>query len=295
MPPAVDMTTEKRRANHHELHITNDKIVRLNKAQLDAEDLRQFNIDAPLMALDGSSDVAPTFFTPCQWALPPVDDQAIGRPFPAYDALESVQEALVAAQRSARELDHYLGRYLSRTAVIRTNESEASHPERLARDLRDDESWRWIDPDRFGSTLPLEEGPKPNWNHYEWFFEDICQDFNRQYPHLKATMISNIDGDVRLTRGELLMAIRLQMRRLKQKELRDNVVAPVLLFSFMDPQHVRVIESYYNGYRLVVKHSRLFDFRTRDDASLQLLASWANSRPTGDTLDDENPEPPFIW
>ncbi|RFU33671.1 hypothetical protein B7463_g2673, partial [Scytalidium lignicola] len=57
---------------------------------------------------------------------------------------------------------------------------------------------------------------------------------------------------------------------------------PVLLFSFMGPQHARLLGGYFNGYHLVVNYSKLFDFTIRDDAQLQILARWARNHCLGD-------------
>lgn len=42
----------------------------------------------------------------------------------------------------------------------------------------------------------------------------------------------------------------------------------------MGPQHARILISYTEGNDLVVGYSKLYDFRTRDDYSLQLFARW---------------------
>jgi hypothetical protein len=122
---------------------------------------------------------------------------------------------------------------------------------------------------------------------------------------MKASMVYNIDGDERLLRGELLTLIRIMEGRLSLKSLAEHVLVPVsisfslhlpaarylhrhmrlqvLLFSFMGPQHGRILQGHFDGKRLVVYHSELYDFRHEKNAPVKLFAMWSLCNPIDDT------------
>lgn len=119
-------------------------------------------------------------------------------------------------------------------------------------------------------------------------------------------MLNNIDGDDRLTRGELLCICRIMVRRLNVASYIDHMIAPVshnrleqsskcrradastlmqtMLLSFMGPRHGRILQAHYDGAKLVVRKSKLFDLRSKDVDALKLFARWWCASPVGDTI-----------
>ncbi|KAB8219313.1 hypothetical protein BDV33DRAFT_231725 [Aspergillus novoparasiticus] len=63
----------------------------------------------------------------------------------------------------------------------------------------------------------------------------------------------------------------------------DHMIAPVLLFSFMGPQHVRLVETYFDGRSVVARPSRLFDLRKKNEAAMKELGQWYFGKPVGNT------------
>lgn len=55
------------------------------------------------------------------------------------------------------------------------------------------------------------------------------------------------------------------------------------MFSFMGPQHARILHAHFDGEKLQVNYTPLYDFRTLDIPVLQLLARWYISTPVGNT------------
>ncbi|PYH91583.1 hypothetical protein BO71DRAFT_486103 [Aspergillus ellipticus CBS 707.79] len=87
----------------------------------------------------------------------------------------------------------------------------------------------------------------------------------KEYPHSKIVSYNNLNGnDNELLRGELLIILRLMLEQLRKRRLLDHMVAPVLLFSLMGPQHARAIEAYYDGKDLILRATKLYDFRTKN-------------------------------
>lgn len=54
----------------------------------------------------------------------------------------------------------------------------------------------------------------------------------------------------------------------------STLVQIMLLSSFMGPRHGRILQSHYDGAKLVVRKSKLFDLRSKDVDALKLFARW---------------------
>ncbi|PIG82026.1 hypothetical protein AARAC_010261, partial [Aspergillus arachidicola] len=106
------------------------------------------------------------------------------------------------------------------------------------------------------------------------------------YPHLKAMMYSNLNGtDGTILRGEVSMALHLMIVQMRRARFLDHMIAPVLLFSFMGPQHVRLVETYFDGSSVVARPSRPFDLRKKNEAAIKELGQWYFGKPVGNTKD----------
>lgn len=140
----------------------------------------------------------------------------------------------------------------------------------------------------------------------DWRTTDVT--FTPGYPHYKCLMLNNVDGDDRLTRGELLCICRIMVRRLNVASYIDHMIVPVshnrleqsskytrrradasmlmqvMLLSFMGPRHGRILQAHYDGTNLVVRKSKLFDLRSKDVDALKLFARWWCASPVGDTI-----------
>lgn len=51
----------------------------------------------------------------------------------------------------------------------------------------------------------------------------------------------------------------------------------------MGPQHARVIEAYFDGRSLVMRPSRLYDLRERNEEALKTMGQWFFGDPIGKT------------
>lgn len=51
----------------------------------------------------------------------------------------------------------------------------------------------------------------------------------------------------------------------------------------MGPQHARLVEAYFDGTSLVMRPTRLFDLRKKNEATLKQFGQWFFGEPTGDT------------
>lgn len=105
-----------------------------------------------------------------------------------------------------------------------------------------------------------------------------------QYPHSKTMSYNNLNGNNNeLLRGELLIILRLMLGQLRKRRLLGHMMAPVLLFSLMGPQHARAIEAYHDGQHLILRTTKLYDFRTMNLQGVKDFAEWWRGNPIGDT------------
>ncbi|OGM39297.1 hypothetical protein ABOM_011967 [Aspergillus bombycis] len=102
-------------------------------------------------------------------------------------------------------------------------------------------------------------------------------------PHMKCLMESEVAGDDRLLRGELIAIVKIMTARLNTKSLRTHTVAPVLLYSIMGPEQIRVLEAYFNGKNLIIRKTKLYDMKQEDMATVDLLTRWWLGFAVGET------------
>ncbi|KAJ9269276.1 hypothetical protein DTO212C5_4548 [Paecilomyces variotii] len=94
----------------------------------------------------------------------------------------------------------------------------------------------------------------------QWYVESVyCH--NSKYPHVKATMISDHE---------------------ETKSVAHYSNYPVLLFSMMGVQHVRILQAYMDRSMLVIQKSKLYDCRHKNSGLLEFLIAWLLSSPTGE-------------
>ncbi|RFU27743.1 hypothetical protein B7463_g8604, partial [Scytalidium lignicola] len=281
---ADDVTTRRRRANHEEIRMREHYIEESNKVQFGPAELNAWGICASRMRVDGSGAAnTPKFFQLFPGELPPIDEQHIGMAFPTFKNELGRQHIPGAIVRHVMDVVEYFGRYFSLCDLAKRKAIKEAMPRALALETIKDESWKFINIGDFHATKPLAEFNTTS----EWRVEGLGEDFKQRYLHIQCVVAHNIDGDDKLLRGELLTLTRIMKGRLKTGKFRHHVVAPVLLFSYMGPQHARILESYYNGHELIVKYSELFDLTIRNDETMQLFARWFESRPIGNTEDDD--------
>ncbi|RAK89620.1 hypothetical protein BO79DRAFT_172117 [Aspergillus costaricaensis CBS 115574] len=102
-------------------------------------------------------------------------------------------------------------------------------------------------------------------------------------PHIKCIMHNDLNADdSHLLYGEVLTIVRIILGQLKQKVFVNDMIAPVLLFS-LNRQRPRVIEAYYDGQKLVLRHTKSYDFTNLDKAEFKTFAQWFLGDPIGDT------------
>ncbi|KAB8220908.1 hypothetical protein BDV33DRAFT_171119 [Aspergillus novoparasiticus] len=97
------------------------------------------------------------------------------------------------------------------------------------------------------------------------------------YNNVKAT-------DQTILRGELLLILRLMFTQLRKRRFLKHMVAPVLIFSIVGPQHARIIEAIFDGSNLVLRTTKIFDLRYKNVQGLKDFAEYYLGPPIGDTV-----------
>ncbi|KAG2019043.1 hypothetical protein GB937_005332 [Aspergillus fischeri] len=105
-------------------------------------------------------------------------------------------------------------------------------------------------------------------------------------PHIMCMLeFYSFRGTEELLRGEILGILATTITRLELECFQDEVVIPVLMFSVMSDFKARIIQAYFNGDKLVIRKSRLYDFSTPEtlSSSTILFIQWMASKPVGNT------------
>ncbi|GIJ99246.1 hypothetical protein Aspvir_001376 [Aspergillus viridinutans] len=86
-------------------------------------------------------------------------------------------------------------------------------------------------------------------------------------------------------RAHELAYILLAMQvRYSQPEFSEYKTIPVLLLSFMTPQHGRIMEAYLEDGKLTLGVSRMYSFKKNSEAPFELFEGWLLSDPVGLTM-----------
>ncbi|RFU30281.1 hypothetical protein B7463_g6048, partial [Scytalidium lignicola] len=253
----------------HDLRALEEALESSKNWEFTENDLGDFKIDAKQVTLDKSGKACPAFpfFTPSQAKhLPAINEKRMAMEFPTYDPTP-VQYGPSRPMERARASSFYFLGYVSLCST----------------DLKEEEKGQWSSKDEIDYDFHLDLlEMKP----HEWeviWISDIID--SQEYPHLLSFLIYDIDGNPRrLLRGELLVIIRLMRGQLETVQFQAFAKAPILLFSFMGPQRARILHAYFeDDGTLVVRYTRFYDFKTRNDEEMEILARWALAEPTGDT------------
>ncbi|PYI09930.1 hypothetical protein BO78DRAFT_361696 [Aspergillus sclerotiicarbonarius CBS 121057] len=248
------------------LRAVTNHVASLEVHEFDSHQLESHKIQLLPMDLNESSDSRPTFFSPCSASLllNPDDDYDRERP-PGYYDFDSIDPIFRRPIDCARNMINYFSYYAFACACH-------------SKDKILDRVWSGVS---IGEVpfVGLIEHDSP-----EYASLDAIQVKEGPYPHIKALLYNDLNAtDGRILRGEIMIALRFIIAQMRRSRFLQHMTAPVLLFSFMGPQHTRLIEAYFNGSSLVMRTTKLFDLRKKDEAVIKALGQWYFGEPVGDT------------
>ncbi|RAK98448.1 uncharacterized protein BO80DRAFT_503946 [Aspergillus ibericus CBS 121593] len=222
---------------------------------LDQSTLKRYRIRTLPLSLDGDGSMTPRFFSPL------VAD-SIPEPTPEYVDDEYSADSALWCSEWGRSIYMYLDAYIRKLALEFPDIWRVWSCKDIA-DYNFGDLYRTFEP-AFGTLLI-------------WHVAKASQ------PHIQCIMDNNMDvGDDHLLRGEVLTVIRIMLGQLKQKAFVNHMIAPVLLFS-MNRRHPRVLEAYFDGYELVIRHTKTYNFTFMNVAGFKTFAQWWVGNPVGDT------------
>ncbi|RAL00862.1 uncharacterized protein BO80DRAFT_407256 [Aspergillus ibericus CBS 121593] len=234
-------------------------------AQFDYSGLQTHMVKVLSMDLDEPNNM-PKFFTACLASLLLDPDQKYDqKKRSAYLEFNSTSEIHRRPIDCARNTIAYLASYVLSNEIGTETETYAT-------------SW---------FNISLGDRPFENLDEYsypEFGVTKAIEVKDRSYPHVKAMIYNNLDGtDGQLLRGEIIMVLRIIHAQARRARLLEHTIIPVLLFSFMGPQHARIIEAYFDGSSLVMRPTQLFDLRNKDQALIKSFGQWWLGGLTGQT------------
>ncbi|GKZ33997.1 hypothetical protein AbraIFM66950_004128 [Aspergillus brasiliensis] len=257
--------TPHHREVRHALREVNRDIEGLQAHRLDYSQLPKYKICLSSMSLDETSSDRPGFFTPCSASMLLDPDDEYDRERSAYPDHDSWGPDFGRPINCARFVISYVSQYVTNCAI-------------QSRDFILDKIWSPVST----SDEPFRGLWQDQYPEFGTVRAEQVQD--RSKPHMKGMLYNNLDSkDGELLRGEILAALGLAHTQMRRRRLYSHITAPVLLFSFMGPQHARVIEAYFNGAMFVMRTTRLFDLREKDEAVIKTFGQWYLGEPTGDT------------
>ncbi|RAK96359.1 uncharacterized protein BO80DRAFT_392121 [Aspergillus ibericus CBS 121593] len=225
------------------LRSINQTICQLETDHIDQHDAKRAGIQQRSMSLESKSD-NPSFFVPYEDEYVHSDDDE----YPTYEP--DVEDRLNVGQ-----FHYYMQDWCGQSYPEDENKPEGI---------------------RFRSRAELGLGILAEVNNHHWHVSLICSApaVTGPLPHVKCLMESEATGDNRLLRSEIVAIIQTMVARLNTKSLRPHIVAPVMLYSLVGPQHLRVLEAYFNGKNLIIGQTKLYDMRAKDMATIDLLTRW---------------------
>ncbi|KAK1149262.1 hypothetical protein N8T08_006484 [Aspergillus melleus] len=235
-----------------------DTISNLREAQYAHKDLDHLPIQILSMPL--SSDGDPLFqseyFQPCRKLLQNPSEEI---EYPAHNP----HHPLSTPMSEASDIWQFLTNYL---------------------DYAMDQGWV----SKFDSPRQPGDFRTPLWeyeleNAIDWRAAGIREIQGRS--QVRCMILESVNGDDdQITRGEIMSICRIMIKCLRAKSYLAYKVIPVLLISFMGPRHARILLAHHNGTDLVIRQSKLLDFREKNVPAFKTLLQWWCSSGTGDTI-----------
>ncbi|KAE8348321.1 hypothetical protein BDV28DRAFT_143790 [Aspergillus coremiiformis] len=270
----------ERRKLRKALRALYNRIQNLEVYGFDLHQGKAYDINILPMELEEQSDSRPYFFTPCSASLlldPVESTKEEGREFHDFDSfLPNHRDPM----NCARWLVHHFDGYISNCITYSDGKGVWELAELLSR-------------------ISIGDPPFRNMHQFtypEWVITSATQLTEGPQPHIKAFIFNNMNGtDENVLRGEVMVALNLMIQQLRFVRFIEQLTAPILLFSFMGPQHARLVEAYFDGTSLVMRLTRLFDLRKMDPAVTRMFGQWFFGLAIGDTTKLWNAESqPFL-
>ncbi|KAL3488047.1 hypothetical protein BJX62DRAFT_183019 [Aspergillus germanicus] len=127
---------------------------------------------------------------------------------------------------------------------------------------------------------------RPSLDRLQWRCTDgwTCRD--TRFPHFKAVMWTAADAtEHQPLRSEVVTILGIMAERHKAEKLRGHTIIPVMLVSFVGPNHGRILLAHFDGNKLYIEISALLPIATQDNTNMDTLIRWwaAKANPEAST------------
>ncbi|PKY07860.1 hypothetical protein P168DRAFT_286044 [Aspergillus campestris IBT 28561] len=236
------------------------KVEALQIHELDISQLKELKIDIQPMSLHGTSARKPFFFLP-HAKLPEPEDERLSELHGAWDDPE--ETCFIFPSDHAHQVETVFADYAFHFTIT----GEADFTPWSVKSVGDYTPYKSV----YGFAQP-EFGT--------FHLTDIS---GGKFPHSKAVIYNDVEAhNQHLLRGELLILLRIMLGQMRKRRFLHHMIAPILLISFMGKRG-RVIEGYFDGERLIMGCTDLYNMRDQTAMALKDFAEWYLGQPTGDT------------
>ncbi|GFF37429.1 hypothetical protein IFM58399_04890 [Aspergillus lentulus] len=143
--------------------------------------------------------------------------------------------------------------------------------------------WSYVNMDDSPTLSEIYLGYRPLGRRSEHPLSALYEVDDQRLPHVTMVVAHYSEeeaGDGILTHELAYILLAMQVRY-SQPEFREYKTIPVLLLSFMTPQHGRIMEAYLEGGKLTLGVSRMYSFKTNSEAPFELFEGWLLGNPVG--------------
>ncbi|KAL5336592.1 hypothetical protein BJX70DRAFT_400531 [Aspergillus crustosus] len=272
MAPRIQESSEHK-SRRRALDKLEKSVSNLSLQQYHPRELKRFSIEIlPLpLSPDGFPAVKPLFFQPFEKPLddPNFKDPDLRSEYPTYALSEEWKQGLeaepgygITPMDWARDTAHFFGSYLQHL---------------LSREGKDTPGYENLYVASIGKWGCELYDIRPG---FAWQAAGLSQESGAA--HRKCFMVCDVNGDdEHIARAELLCITRIMDRFFRAYSFVDFLT--VLLLSFLGPRHGRIFQAHFDGGKLVIRKSKLFDFGNKNIAAMKIFIRWWCSTAVGDT------------
>jgi hypothetical protein len=117
----------------------------------------------------------------------------------------------------------------------------------------------------------------------EWSLCGIFETANPiQHPHEVCLLNQGFENVGPLLKSEVLSIIGILLERMGPEWSKAHLIFPLLMVSMIGPQG-RILQAHWDGDKLYVQYSQLYELRDYNKDNMDLFLRWLMNKPIGDT------------
>jgi hypothetical protein len=125
-------------------------------------------------------------------------------------------------------------------------------------------------------------GTGPEEYAQEWRLHTMFDTIYPECPHLASIVCQGVNNTGPLLRTEFLTIIGIILDRMRSEWSETQLIFPLMVFSMIGTEG-RILLAHYDGDKLHVRYSQLYEFKEFDKDNMDLFLRWMMNEPVGDT------------